>query len=242
MTVFHGSQRSDPQNFTPREDWPDWRTLPPPRMVAVMYFNLAPGQTHVSIVRPLSPRVRIDDLSELDPTAGIMTFSPSEWAVFILSGLRAALDTHKGWKLWDEASAHRGPDVAEKDHLLVIASLLAQGRDLGQTFECFPGHRRATMAIRELAYRAASWRAQEGIPTPLTVFPDGSARLGQDLPDPIFQAPLLEHAVEATHVDVLIDLAKQGEEATFKDLAQTLGVPAAKLDELWAGTVRRVQR
>jgi hypothetical protein len=207
-------------------------------MVTVMTFNLAPGQIYVRMVRPrILNQVRETDRIPNHTSEDILIFSRSEWAVFVLSGLKAALESPGGWKLWDEASAHRGPLVAEKDHLLVIASLLTQGRDLGQTYEYLPGHRQAAMAIRKLARLAANWRAQEGISTPLQVFPDGSARL----PDPAFETPYLENLVEKTHIETLLDLARHGEEATFKDLAQTLGVPAEKLDELWTGTVRRVQ-
>lgn len=220
------------------ERLPNWETLPSPVMVPVVYFNLAPGQTYVRIVRP---RVLNQVLRETDripdPMENVLTFSRSEWAVFVLSGLHAALNSSGGWRLWDDASAHRGPMVAEKDHLLVIAGLLTQGRDLGQTYEYLSGHQRAARAIRELARLAANWREQEGIHTPLQVFPNGMARL----PDPDFETPYLENLVDKTHIDTLLDLAKHGDETTFKDLAQTLGVPAAKLEELWAGTVRRVK-
>lgn len=44
------------------------------------------------------------------------------------------------------------------------------------------------------------------------------------------------------HVSTLLDLARQGDETTFKDLAACVGVPKDQLDEMWLGTVRRVQK
>ncbi len=62
------------------------------------------------------------------------------------------------------------------------------------------------------------------------------------LPLPGGHEPLLEHSIEATHVETLVDLAKHGEEVTFKDLARTLGVPVEQLNDLWTGTVRRIHK
>ena len=227
-----------------RDEWtgemvyraPDWS---PPRMVPVLTFNLAPGQTYVRMARPRVRGILLDERDRVitGPMDDVLTFSRSEWAVLVLSGLKAALESSGGWRLWDRATAHRDPAVAEKDHLLVIAGLLTQGRDVGQTYEYMPDYRRAGAAIRELARMAANWRLQEGIQTPLRVFPDGSGWL----PDPAFETPYLENLVDKTHIDTMLDLAKHGEEATFKDLAQTLGVPVEKLGELWTGTVRRVK-
>jgi len=42
------------------------------------------------------------------------------------------------------------------------------------------------------------------------------------------------------HVETLLDLARAGDEATFKELARSLGVAPARLDALWAGTVARL--
>ena len=39
---------------------------------------------------------------------------------------------------------------------------------------------------------------------------------------------------------VLLDLARDGDEATFRELAQCLGMEASRVDELWARTVTRV--
>ena len=41
--------------------------------------------------------------------------------------------------------------------------------------------------------------------------------------------------------ETLLDLARAGDEATFKDLALSIGIPPAQVDSLWAGTVARVR-
>lgn len=210
-------------------------------MTTLGYLQLGGEATQIRIVRPSRAICTLpqDARGLLIPPildADILSFSRAEWSIMVLSGLFTALGPPNGWNLWDEATAHRAPHVSEKDHLLVVASMFTQGVDPGTTFQaCHPGHDRATAAFQELARRAGRWREQEGIATPITVFPDGSAELPESV------SPMLEHAVEKTHIETLLDLAKHGDEAIFKDLAQTLGVPAEKLDELWAGTIRRVQ-
>lgn len=225
----------------------------------MMHLNLAPGAHYVtiSIVRPL----RVCRVLESDPIPrpddSLITFSRAEYTLLVVSGLYAALRAPLGWRDWEDATAHRAHGISEKDHLLCIASLLSQGRNLG-----LPGHGHhlpASRAMQRLSERAALWRANEGIETPLTVFPDGTVLLQGDRPDQalswaanpqtVVQAPIdggpfnfIGQAVDQTHIETLTDLAKHGEEATFKDLAQTLGVPAEKLDELWTGTVRRLSR
>jgi hypothetical protein len=214
----------------------------------MMHLNLAPGIDYVtiSIVRPLRVcSVREDDQIPR-PDDSLITFSRAEYALLVVSGLYAALRAPRGWKDWEEATVHRAHSISEKDHLLCIASLLSQGRDLG-----LPGHGRhllASRAMQRLSERAALWRAQEGISTPLTVFPDGAVSWAAN-PQPVVQAPIngglfnfIGQAVDQTHIETLIDLAKHGEEATFKELARMLGVAADQVDELWTGTIRRVKR
>ncbi len=43
------------------------------------------------------------------------------------------------------------------------------------------------------------------------------------------------------HFDTLLDLARAGDESTFKDLARSVGIPAEDLDALWSGTVARIR-
>ena len=51
-----------------------------------------------------------------------------------------------------------------------------------------------------------------------------------------WRGPALPH----DHVDILLDLAHEGDEATFRDLAQSVGVEATALDALWPGTRQRL--
>ena len=220
-----------------------------------LQINLAdqrnPDLVAIRLMRPIAVAVRALENEEIPRPAEPLTFSRAEWALMVSSGLLYALNTRPGWQDWDDATAFRAATVTEKDHLLVVASLLLQGHDFGHGQPWPPALARAGAAIKRITQRAAQYREQEGITTPIDPGPMPrvahfhGGRLwfsNHDLPDPSYQAPLVEHAVEATHVDVLIDLAKQGEETTFKDLAQTLGVPAERLDALWTGTVRRVKR
>lgn len=48
------------------------------------------------------------------------------------------------------------------------------------------------------------------------------------------------YSISPDQIETLVDLAKQNEEATFKDLASAFGVPSPLLDELWQGTRKRV--
>ena len=41
--------------------------------------------------------------------------------------------------------------------------------------------------------------------------------------------------------ETLLDLARAGDEETFKDLARALGVPADEVDGLWIGTLARAR-
>jgi len=50
-----------------------------------------------------------------------------------------------------------------------------------------------------------------------------------------------ESRLAGEHVPVLLDLARAGDEATFKDLARSVGVPGEQLEELWSGTVTRLR-
>ncbi len=44
----------------------------------------------------------------------------------------------------------------------------------------------------------------------------------------------------ADQIDTFLNLARQGDEATFRELALCLGVGMADLDELWTGMVARI--
>jgi hypothetical protein len=46
--------------------------------------------------------------------------------------------------------------------------------------------------------------------------------------------------VNDEHVDVLIDLVRSGDRSAFDDLAMAVGVRRDKLDEVWDGTVKRI--
>ena len=48
--------------------------------------------------------------------------------------------------------------------------------------------------------------------------------------------------VTGERLETLLDLARAGDEATFRDLALAFGVPAAEVDGLWAGTLARARR
>jgi hypothetical protein len=212
-----------------------------------MTINFRPSEDLVMIrlMRPITmatERILRDQDAPILPPPTPLSFSRAEWALLVSSGLLFALGVSPGWQDWDKATAFRAAEVTEKDHLLIVASLFLQGRNFGH--EPYPpALAEAGEAIERLCRRAADYRRMEGIQTPIEPGPMPriahfhGGRLwfsNHDLPNPNFQAPLLEHAVDGTHVDVLIDLAKQ--------LAQTLGVPAERLDDLWTGTVRRVKR
>ena len=51
-----------------------------------------------------------------------------------------------------------------------------------------------------------------------------------------------EDFVTSDHVPMLLELARHGDEATFRDLARSLGVKAEHLDAMWTGTRARVER
>ncbi len=206
-----------------------------------------PGATYVRLARPILPHrylIRPDDIVPLEPDR-IFTFHRSEWALMVLSGLWAAIKA-LGWRVWEEATPRRAE--GERDHMLLIASMFARGilPDVYAT-STMAQERRAFEAMRRLSEAAALWRAQEGIRTPVNVFPDGSATFQDTAPPP--SRPLLDQPahqyiglyVEQTHTDTLLDLAEHGEEATFKDLARTLGVEPDRLDDLWTGAVERIQ-
>ena len=53
--------------------------------------------------------------------------------------------------------------------------------------------------------------------------------------------PLASHVAE-DQVEGLVALAREGNEAAFKEIARCLGVAEAELDEMWRGTVKRVGR
>lgn len=222
----------------------------------MMNVNVRPDSDLVMIrlMRPVAVAVQaLDEDAPINPPLPhIMAFSRAEWALLVASGLLYAIGVHRaggncdngwGWADWDKATAFRAAGVTEKDHLLIVASLFLQGYELG--WANVNPLLEAEVAIGRLCRRAAEYREMEGIQSPIELGPMPRVAHFHPtgiLPDPSFQATLLERTVEATHVDVLIDLAKQGEEATFKELARTLGVAADKIDELWTGTVRRVTR
>jgi hypothetical protein len=58
-----------------------------------------------------------------------------------------------------------------------------------------------------------------------------------------FEFPLSFGFLETSDmVPVLVDLARHGKYDDFRWLARASGVPESYLDELWAGTLRRVER
>lgn len=69
----------------------------------------------------------------------------------------------------------------------------------------------------------------------LVIHGDVEYRLGMSF-DPTPSEPF----VHGEHVEVLIDLARSGEELTFKELAAALGVNPESIDVLWQGTLRRL--
>lgn len=214
-----------------------------------MQINLRPSDGPViQWMRPVSPAIegllREQDAPILPPPT-TWYFSRAEWTMLVTSGLVYALGYPHGWDDWDQMNRFRPYDVDEREHLLVVAALLLQQQDSSAVPSEWllpqpPWQSGAVRALYRLVKRALQYRRDEGIAEDPLPWP----RFGQGvrLPDPNFQAPRLEMLVEETHIDTLVDLAKHGEEATFKELAQTLGVPAEKLDELWVGTVRRVTR
>lgn len=232
-------------------------------MSPLMDINLRPGEDWAMIrfMRPRRVAVQaIHPDTPVRPPEAPMVFSRAEWALLVSSGLLYALGVNRaggnrdnGWDDWDEATAFRATGVTERDHLLIVASLFAQGCNFGQYYAPYPpALASAGEAIERLCRRAAEYRQMEGVQSPIEPGPwprvarfhGGRLWITNEdrrLPDPSYEESLPWNAVEASHVDVLIDLAKQGEETTFKELAQTLGVPAERLDDLWTGTVRRVQ-
>jgi hypothetical protein len=47
---------------------------------------------------------------------------------------------------------------------------------------------------------------------------------------------------ESEHAEALVDLARHGREQEFRDLAAAVGVAAARINGLWAGTRARVRQ
>ena len=217
----------------------------------------------IRLMRPISVAVAActhAEGREILPPPTPITFSRAEWSILVTSGLFHALGLQYGWRDWDRVTAFLAPEISEKDHLLVVASLFLQGYDFHGEHAILGAPYRAFRAVTSLASAAAAYRERENIQPPVAPWPtvlyfsvEGRlwfVGLGQELQNqllepepahPSFEAPLLEQAVEATHIETLMDLAKHGEEATFKELARTLGVAAERLDELWAGTIRRVK-
>ena len=231
-----------------------------------MQINLRPSDDPVSIrwMRPVSLAVEVMLREQDAPTLPLPTpwvFDRAEWTVLVASGLVHALGGPHGWQDWDEATAFRTSGVNERDHLLIIASLLLQGTMNPESWlmpavirgSALGPLNRSLQAMRRLAERAAQYQMNEGMADDVLPWPrvltehagrlllSDAQRRFLEFPDPSFQAPMLEHLVEETHIDTLVDLAKHGEEATFKELARTLGVAADRVDELWAGTVRRIR-
>lgn len=66
-------------------------------------------------------------------------------------------------------------------------------------------------------------------------FGQGIANWQPEVPPP---SPVLAGELTAA----LMDLARLGQEADFRWLAQSQGVPESELDNLWNGTVRRIRR
>ena len=48
--------------------------------------------------------------------------------------------------------------------------------------------------------------------------------------------------LDAGTVETLVDLARQGDESTFRDLARSVGVSADDLDDFWTWTIRRLRQ
>lgn len=64
----------------------------------------------------------------------------------------------------------------------------------------------------------------------------------RDIVQETLAAEQATYRLEDEMVDTLCDLAAQGEEATFRDLAQSVGVPPEDLQALWEGTVARTKK
>lgn len=213
-------------------------------MTTVGYSSF--GGIEITVVRPVYPRPE----QEQDEARPVFRFTRSEWALMVGSGLWGAI-SQCGWRVWDDVTAHRVPQVQEKDHLLLVANLFLQGFEID-----FTGMARIPACPTPLAYSALSllsaaaalWRSQNPPePTSRACPPPSGPMFHQEIqPRPWAWAPprepQVEQSVEGSHVETLVDLAKHGEEATFKDLAQTVGVRRELLDELWKGTVARLKR
>jgi hypothetical protein len=63
--------------------------------------------------------------------------------------------------------------------------------------------------------------------------------LSEERADPAWY---LADTVHPDHVEVLLDLARTGHEAEFKELAGAVGVPRKDLDDMWQGTTSRLHR
>ena len=225
-----------------------------------LQINLRPSEDPVQIrwTRPIHVRLecRADDAIMVyrTPQPPVWVFDRAEWTVLVTSGLVHALGDPHGWQDWDEAIEPRAIGVDERDLLLLVAVLFLRGMIPGQACSSQPQPAwwpstpttRACRAMERLAERALQYQrddeneeiAADVLPWPRVI----TSYVGRLLPDPSFQAPLLESVVEETHVDTLVDLAKHGEEATFKELALTLGVTADQVDELWTGTRLRLRK
>lgn len=204
------------------------------------------GIVTIRIAKPVAPQ-RIPASAAIVPLEHF-DFSRGEWAVLVMSGLWAAIKAC-GWSTWDIATSLRSAGVSEKDHLMATAGLLSQGGVMGEWI-CAggasdwrsPREWYAARALRQLGEAAKAWRQQEGIETPLRVFPTGDVLMADRMNPPRrWDPPVYRPPITDEQAETLVDLAEQRDEATFKDLARALGVPAERVDEFWTETTKRVR-
>ena len=87
-------------------------------------------------------------------------------------------------------------------------------------------HEQVALALRNIATAFAAWPG-----------PRGEENVGSYRSDAIHES---RSAISADTYGHLVALAKDGDEAIFKEYAQMVGVTPEHLDALWTGTRRRV--
>lgn len=129
------------------------------------------------------------------------------------------------------------PDTQDDDYVDIVATLskvgVAQSELVGvSAFAQSDGLVRWIPAMQI----ARVWELHEGLGRRRGVF---VLRARVEPPQSAYEAQL-EQGRAQEYWDVLIDLARAGDEQGFRDLARSLGVKEEDLDAMWTGTLARV--
>lgn len=80
----------------------------------------------------------------------------------------------------------------------------------------------------------------------MTPFPESQSAPGQVNQSAVFDPPwaanleLPDSLWLDDHIQAFVSFAKDGEKATFMDLARCLGVPPEQIEEMWEGILKRI--